>query len=44
MAQDNDGTKAELLALFKAGAYKCRTDAFALMLWGNCHRREPDDL
>ena len=44
MAQDNDGTKPELLALFKAGAYKCRTDAFALMLWGNGHRREPHDL
>ena len=44
MAQDNDGTKAELLALFKTGAYKCRTDALALMLWCNGHRREPHDL
>ena len=44
MAQDNDGTEAELPALFKAGAYKSGTDAFALMLWGNGHRREPHGL
>jgi len=44
MAQDNDGAKAELLALFEAGAYKCGTDAFALMRWGDGHRREPHDL
>ena len=43
MAQDNDGTEAELLALFKARAHKCRSDAFALMLWRNSHRCEAHD-
>ena len=43
MAQDNDGTEAELRALFKAGAYKCRPDAFTLMRRGNGHRCEAHD-
>jgi len=43
MAQDNDGTDAELPALFKAGAHKRGPDAFALMLWRNGHRCQAHD-
>src|ERR1043166_3727648 len=43
MAQYHDGTETELPAMVEAGAYECRPDAFALMFWGNGHRREADD-
>jgi hypothetical protein len=43
MAQDNDGAEAELPALFEAGAYKCRPDAFTLMLRRNGHGCEAHD-
>lgn len=44
MTQHNDGTEAELLALFKACAHKRRPDAFELVLWGNGHGCKAHDL